>query len=64
MLFRSPSSDIKIEEARNPAFVVSGASLSEIVKAINRIGASPGDLVAILEALKQAGALKAELVII
>ena len=59
-----PSSDIKIEEARNPAFVVSGASLSEIVKAINRIGASPGDLVAILEALKQAGALKAELVII
>jgi flagellar P-ring protein FlgI len=59
-----PSSDIEIEEARNPAFLVSGASLSDIVKAINRIGASPGDLVAILEALKQAGALKAELVII
>jgi flagellar P-ring protein FlgI len=59
-----PSSDIEIEEARNPAFVVSGASLADIVKAINRIGASPGDLVAILEALKQAGALQAELVII
>lgn len=58
------ASDIEIEEARNPAFLVAGASLSEIVKAINRIGASPGDLVAILEALKQAGALKAELVII
>jgi len=60
-----PSSDIKIEENQSPAFVLQrGASLSEIVKAINRIGASPGDLVAILEALKQAGALSAELIII
>lgn len=59
-----PSSDISVEEARAPMFPIAGASLSEIVKAINRIGASPGDLVAILEALKQAGALKAELVII
>lgn len=58
------SSDIKVEQARSPAFLVKGASLSEIVKSINKIGASPGDLVAILEALKQAGALKAELVII
>jgi flagellar P-ring protein FlgI len=41
-----------------------GASLSEIVRAINQIGVSPGDLVAILEALKEAGALKAELIII
>jgi flagellar P-ring protein FlgI len=60
-----PSSDIKIEEARNPAFIMKGgASLSEIVRAINQIGVSPGDLVAILEALKEAGALKAELIII
>jgi flagellar P-ring protein FlgI len=60
-----PSSDIAIEETRNPAFVMQGgASLSDIVKAINRIGISPGDLVAILEALKQAGALSAELIII
>ncbi len=60
-----PSSDIVVEETRNPAFVMqSGASLSDIVKAINRIGVSPGDLVAILEALKQAGALSAELIII
>jgi flagellar P-ring protein FlgI len=59
------SSDVNIEEARNPAFLLQrGASLSDIVKAINRIGASPGDLVAILEALKQAGALNAELIII
>ncbi len=60
-----PSSDIRIEETQKPAFLIQrGASLSDIVKAINRIGASPGDLVAILEALKQAGALKAELIVI
>jgi flagellar P-ring protein FlgI len=58
------ASDIKIEEERNPMVLMSrGASLADIVKGINRIGASPGDLVAILEALKDAGALKAELVI-
>lgn len=59
------ASDIKIEEMSNPAFLIKGgANLSEIVDAINRIGVSPGDLVAILEALDQAGALTAELVII
>lgn len=39
-------------------------TLSSIVQAINDVGAAPGDLVAILEALKQAGALRAELIII
>ncbi|MBC6436484.1 flagellar basal body P-ring protein FlgI [Nostoc sp. HG1] len=59
------SSEISVEEQRNPMFLMApGASLSDIVKSINRIGASPGDLVAILEALSQAGALSAELVII
>lgn len=41
-----------------------GTSLDEIVQAVNRVGAAPGDLVAILEALKQAGALRAELIVI
>ena len=41
-----------------------GTSLDEIVRAVNQVGAAPGDLVAILEALKQAGALDAELVVI
>jgi flagellar P-ring protein FlgI len=59
------ASDITVEETRNPAFLWDkGASLSEIVKAINRLNVSPGDLVAILEALSQAGALSAELVVI
>jgi flagellar P-ring protein FlgI len=60
-----PASDIAIDEARNPAFLWDkGASLSDIVKAINKLNVSPGDLVAILEALSQAGALSGELVII
>ena len=41
-----------------------GASLSKIVDALNLLGVSPSDLVAILEALKQAGALRAEMVVI
>ena len=42
----------------------SGVTLEEIVKAINKVGAAPSDLVAILEALDQAGALRAELLVI
>ncbi len=41
-----------------------GATLDELVRAMNEIGAAPGDLMAILEALKEAGALQGELVII
>lgn len=59
------SSDISIEEKSEPAFLWDkGASLSDIVNAINKLNVSPGDLVAILEALSQAGALSAELVVI
>jgi flagellar P-ring protein FlgI len=60
----TPSSAISVEEHGSPMFLMPrGAKLSDIVDSINRLGASPGDLVAILGALKQAGALKAELVI-
>jgi flagellar P-ring protein precursor FlgI len=38
--------------------------MQDIVAAVNQVGAAPGDLMAILEALKQAGALRAELVVI
>jgi flagellar P-ring protein precursor FlgI len=41
-----------------------GVSLDEIVRAVNQVGAAPGDLVAILQALREAGALHAELVVI
>ena len=42
----------------------SGVSLGEVVRALNSIGATPQDLLAILQALKSAGALRAELEII
>jgi flagellar P-ring protein FlgI len=58
-------SEIQVEEAGLPmALIKPTASLAELVDAINRLGVPPGDLVAILEALHQAGALTAELVII
>lgn len=60
-----PDSSISVDQEPARAFLFNpGVKLSDIVDAINRVGASPSDLVAILEALKQAGALKAELVVI
>ena len=60
-----PDSEVNIAQEDSKMFLFQpGTSLSEIVKAVNRVGAAPGDLVAILEALKQAGALRAELVVI
>ncbi len=41
-----------------------GASLADVVKALNAIGANPQDLIAILQAMKMAGSLRAELEII
>jgi flagellar P-ring protein precursor FlgI len=60
-----PTSDIKVTQENNKMFLFEpGVSLGDIVQAVNNVGAAPGDLVAILEALKEAGALRAELVII
>ena len=52
------------EQGNHVALFKGGASLARIVDALNLLGVSPSDLVAILEALKQAGALKAEMVVI
>jgi len=61
----SPHSDVGAEEPPARMFVFNaGVNLDEIVRAVNQVGAAPGDLVAILEALKQAGALRAELIVI
>ena len=57
--------DIMIDQPDAQAFVFDpGVELSSIVDTMNGVGATPADLVAILEALRQAGALRAELVII
>jgi flagellar P-ring protein FlgI len=61
----TPRSSIDVQQADARMFLFqAGVSLDEIVRAVNQVGAAPGDLVAILEALKQAGALRAELVVI
>jgi flagellar P-ring protein precursor FlgI len=60
-----PSSDVKATQEKNHMFLFNpGVSLDQIVRAVNQVGAAPGDLVAILEALHQAGALRAELIVI
>jgi flagellar P-ring protein precursor FlgI len=61
----TPRSTIDVQQADARMFLFqAGVNLDEIVRAVNQVGAAPGDLVAILEALKQAGALRAELVVI
>ena len=61
----TPDSDIVVQEGKNPIFLVeSGVSIGELVKALNALGVSPRDLIAIFQALKAAGALQAELEII
>lgn len=58
-------SAIDIEQPGNRVTLFEpGASLAQVVDALNMLGATPADLVAILEALKQAGSLKAEMVVI
>ena len=60
-----PRSEIEIDQPKARMFKFeAGVNLDAIVDAVNRVGAAPGDLVAILEALKQAGALRAELIVI
>jgi flagellar P-ring protein precursor FlgI len=61
----TPRSTIDVQQADARMFLFqAGVNLDEIVRAVNQVGAGPGDLVAILEALKQAGALRAELIVI
>ena len=57
--------EIIIEQEPARAFVFDmGVELSDVVDAINGVGASPADMVAILEALREAGSLRAEIIVI
>jgi len=61
----TPDSNIEITEDGGHMFLFNpDVSLDSIVRAVNEVGAAPGDLVAILEALKQSGSLHAELIVI
>ena len=59
------NAQVNVNEPKTPRFLFKpGVELRDIVDAVNQIGASPSALIAILEALKSAGSLRAELVII
>ncbi len=60
-----PDSNLVIDQGDKRLFMMpEGSSLQDVVNAINSVGATPADLMAVLQALKTAGSLKAELVII
>ncbi len=60
-----PNSNVQVSEDGAHMFKFGpGVNLDTIVRAVNQVGASPSDLISILQALKQAGALHAELVVI
>jgi flagellar P-ring protein precursor FlgI len=60
-----PDSEVSVDQGDGKMFLFeAGISLDDIVQAVNRVGAAPVDLIAILELLKQAGALRAELMVI
>ena len=59
------NANIAVEEQKRPMFLFQpGVDLRQIVDAVNQVGATPSALIAILEALKSSGSLRAELVII
>jgi flagellar P-ring protein precursor FlgI len=59
------ASNINITQQQERAFVFApGSSLNDLVDAVNSVGAAPGDLISILEAVKAAGALTADLEVI
>jgi flagellar P-ring protein precursor FlgI len=59
-----PQKDVTVKEQKASLMEVSGSTLGEIVRALNALGVTPRDLIAILQALKASGALMAELEII
>jgi len=59
------NADVQVTEPKNPMVLFqAGVDLRSIVDAVNQIGATPSSLIAILEALKSSGSLRAELVVI
>lgn len=59
------NAEVAVTEAKNPMFLFQpGVDLRQIVDAVNQVGATPNSLIAILEALKSSGSLRADLIII
>jgi len=61
----TPESEVSVEQEGTRMFLLdAGVTLDDLVEAVNKVGAAPGDLVAILEALERVGALRARLIVI
>ncbi len=59
------NAEVRVEEPNKPMFLFQpGVDLRQVVDAVNQVGASPSSLIAILEALKSSGSLRAELIVI
>lgn len=59
-----PQREVRVEEEPARLFKVeSGNTIDDLVKALNALGVTPRDLIAILQAIKKAGALQGELII-
>ena len=59
------NAQVAVTEPKNPMFLFQpGVDLRQVVDAVNQVGATPSALIAILEALKSTGSLRAELIII
>jgi len=60
-----PQTQLRVKEQKAKIVILEeGATLGDLVRALNAVGATPRDLIAILQAIKAAGALHAELIII
>ena len=59
----TPSSQVKVDEEKGKKLIVlkSGASLATLVKGLNALGVSPRDMISILQTIKAAGALQADI---
>jgi flagellar P-ring protein FlgI len=58
-----PSTDVEVEDTAQPVGVLEGSSLNDLVDGLNNMGAKPGDIIDILQSLKDVGALQAELIV-
>jgi flagellar P-ring protein precursor FlgI len=61
----TPQTDVDVSESKAQLVTLdAGATLSDVVRALNTLGATPRDIIAVMQALKAAGALRAEIVIL
>ena len=52
--------EVKVDEEKASFSLVEGATVGDVVKGLNAIGATPRDVIAILQAIKESGAIQAE----